>query len=115
VDTSGTIDDVLDQVGDDAALAAEALELERADKNRSTLISRLESIVESASESESASEPPEPPADEAPGAAEKKYRALKRMQAMGNVYQPGDLVPPAGSWVRVESYVRAGWLEEVDD
>lgn len=40
----GTIDDVMDWVGDDRSRASRALTAERAGQNRTTLISRLEAI-----------------------------------------------------------------------
>lgn len=40
-----TVEEILAAVGDDKAKAAEALEQEKAGKNRSTLVSKLEAIV----------------------------------------------------------------------
>lgn len=40
-----TIEEILNDVGDDKAKAAEALEAEKAGKNRSTLVPKLEAIV----------------------------------------------------------------------
>lgn len=44
--TSLTVSDALDEVGDDPVLAAAALETERAGRNRKTLVSALEQIVQ---------------------------------------------------------------------
>lgn len=114
----GTIDGVLDWVGDDPARAREAYLAEVEGKGRSTLLARLDAIANADDEPEAAA--PEPEEDEtepeaaAPQVGPVKYRALKRMHAQGVVYEPGDLVPPAGTWTRVEGYVRAGWLEVVE-
>lgn len=43
--TDDTVDGVLKSVGDDPDLARAALEAERANKNRSTLVSALEKII----------------------------------------------------------------------
>ena len=118
----GTIDGVLDWVGDDPARAREAYLAEVEGKNRSTLLARLDAIANADDEPEAAAPEPEAAAPEPEAAAPEpeeqagpvKYRALKRMHAGGVVYQVGDLVPPAGEWSRVEGYVRAGWLEIVE-
>ena len=44
-DTSDRVEDILAAVGNDKAKAAEALDQEKAGKNRSTLIGKLEAIV----------------------------------------------------------------------
>lgn len=44
----------------------------------------------------------------------KTYRA-RRPQTMGNeIRQPGELVPEACTWFRVDSHVHTGYLTEVD-
>lgn len=101
----GTIEDVLAWVGEDQSRAAEAYLAEIDGKGRKTLLDRLDALANTDADGNTDAE-----ADESD---EPQYRARKRMQAQGTVYQPGDLVPPAASWTRVESYVRAGWLEEV--
>lgn len=43
---AGTVDDILERVGDDAELAAEVLEAEQAEKNpRTTLVRGLEAVI----------------------------------------------------------------------
>ena len=43
----------------------------------------------------------------------KEYTARKKMKVDGQQLKPGDVVPGAGEWLRVESWVRAGFLNEV--
>jgi hypothetical protein len=50
---------------------------------------------------------PKPPT----AASDTKYVARKSMQIGSRKIKPGDLVPEAGSWPRVESWVRAGYLD----
>lgn len=50
VDVSGNVDDVLAAVGDDPALAQAALDAEKADRNRSTLVNQLSGIVNNTQE-----------------------------------------------------------------
>jgi hypothetical protein len=40
-----------------------------------------------------------------------KYVARKSMQIGGRKIRVGDVVPEAGSWPRVESWIRAGYLD----
>lgn len=41
------------------------------------------------------------------------YRARRRLQINSNTWrEPGELVPEAHGWPRVESYLHTGWLEE---
>jgi len=39
------------------------------------------------------------------------YVARKSMQLGGRKIKGGDVVPEAGSWPRVESWIRAGYLD----
>ena len=39
------------------------------------------------------------------------YVARKSMQIGGRKIKPGEVVPEAGSWPRVESWIRAGYLD----
>ena len=43
------------------------------------------------------------------------YIAKKVMTVDGEQRFPGDPVPEAAGWLRVESYVRAGWIVKVKD
>lgn len=38
------------------------------------------------------------------------YVARKKITVKGKVFRPGDVVPDASSWTRVESWVRAGYV-----
>lgn len=40
-----------------------------------------------------------------------RYRALKRIRVGEKVYKPGQLVPEAKDWLRVEAWVRSRHLE----
>lgn len=114
----GTIDEVLEWVGDDPVRAQEAYLAEVEGKGRSTLLDKLDALANENAEAEAGETEPEaaaPQEVEAPATAGSgRYRALKRMHAQGVVYEPGDIVGPAATWSRVEGYVRSGWLEEVD-
>lgn len=55
---------------------------------------------------------PKPVAVVADGAvAGLTYVARKPMRVAGRMVRAGDVVPEAGSWPRVESWVRAGFLD----
>lgn len=43
------------------------------------------------------------------------YIAKKVMTVDGEQRFPGDPVPEAAGWLRVESYVRAGWIVKAKD
>jgi hypothetical protein len=43
-----------------------------------------------------------------------RYRALKRIVVGNKVYKPGQLVPEAKTWTRVEAWVRSRHLELVE-
>lgn len=43
-----------------------------------------------------------------------RYVARKAMQIGGRKIRVGDSVPEAGSWPRVESWIRAGYLDLVE-
>jgi hypothetical protein len=38
------------------------------------------------------------------------YVARKKITVKGKVFRPGDVVPDASSWTRIESWVRTGYL-----
>jgi hypothetical protein len=42
------------------------------------------------------------------------YRAVRRLVIDGRVFEPGDVVPGAASWLRLESWVKARRVELVD-
>ena len=39
------------------------------------------------------------------------YVALRRFSCNGNDYKPGDVVPEASTWSRIETWVRARYVE----
>lgn len=43
------------------------------------------------------------------------YIAKRVMTVNGERRFPGDPVPEAAEWLRVESYLRARWIEEIED
>ena len=43
------------------------------------------------------------------------YVALKKMQIGSRKIRPGDNVPEADSWPRVESWIRSGYIELVEE
>jgi hypothetical protein len=81
-----------------------AYEAETAGKGRVTL---LEWLGERTGETDSA--PAVPSSTEA---ADAKYVAKKRLVVDKKVYKPGDPVPGAEEWTRVEAWVRNGWITE---
>lgn len=54
----------------------------------------------------------EEPEFEEPEPIAAKYVAAKRFTYNDHVYRPGDPVPGAEGWFRVEAWVRARWLRE---
>jgi len=40
------------------------------------------------------------------------YKAVKTMVVGANTYAPGDVVPEANSWLRLESWIAARWIQE---
>lgn len=57
----------------------------------------------------------EPVAREEPGATGGvKYVARRQLKIGAKRFKPGDAVPEAASWTRVEAWVRSGYIEEVE-
>jgi hypothetical protein len=110
----GTIDDVLEWVGDDSGRAREAYLAEVEGKGRSTLLTRLDAIANETSEAEPEdetepeAEPEDEPADDGP-----QYATTKRIRYRGKWYEPGEVLPGAGKWPRIESWVRTGYVKLV--
>jgi len=44
-----------------------------------------------------------------------QYVALKDLTAGNTNYKAGDVVPEANSWLRLESWVKARWIKEVNN
>lgn len=51
----------------------------------------------------------------APVVAGPSYVARKTLRLNGRLIKPGTVVPEAGSWPRVESWVRAGYIDLVKE
>lgn len=43
----------------------------------------------------------------------KQYKAMKPMTVGNNTYAVGDIVVEAPNWLRLESWIKARWVEEV--
>jgi hypothetical protein len=43
-----------------------------------------------------------------------KYVARRPLKIGAKKFKPGDAVPEAASWTRVEAWVRSGYIEEVE-
>lgn len=59
---------------------------------------------------------PPPVPDPAPNPAPvpvRHYVAGRRMNRDGGVYEVGDAIPDAGDWLRLESWLRTGYVKEV--
>lgn len=57
----------------------------------------------------------EPVVREEPGATGGvKYVARRALKVGSRRYKPGDVVPEAASWTRVEAWVRSGYIDEVE-
>lgn len=57
----------------------------------------------------------EPVVREEPGATGGvKYVARRPLKIGAKKFKPGDLVPEAASWTRVEAWVRSGYIDEVE-
>ena len=39
------------------------------------------------------------------------YIACRKLTVKGKIYRPGDVVPEANSWTRIETWVRTGYLK----
>ena len=119
----GTIEQVLEWVGDDPDRAAQAYEAEVVGKGRKTLLEALAEAgeseeVESPEPAEDADEDDGEPADHSEAARRsrregKEYAANKRLRYRGKWYEPGDVIPGASQWPRVESWIRQGYIREV--
>lgn len=70
-------------------------------------------VVETVSEPVEAVKPAKKAAKKAAKSAVKSgpvYVARKKITVKGKVYRPGDVVPEANEWTRVETWVRSGYL-----
>jgi hypothetical protein len=43
----------------------------------------------------------------------KTYKAMRRMTVGSNTYAIGDIVVEAPNWLRLESWIKSRWVEEV--
>lgn len=68
-----------------------------------------------AKKASTASPQPEAAVREEPGATGGlKYVARRPLKIGSKKFKPGDEVPEAASWTRVEAWVRSGYIDEVE-
>lgn len=110
----GTIDDVMEWVGDDAERAKLAYTAEVAGKGRTTLLDKLTAVAGEPTDGPAQPEAEEP--EDLPAIIKRKagktFVANKRLRYQGKWYEPGDVIPGADTWPRVESWLRQGYIKE---